>query len=242
MKDYAKVSFIEPISIDHYKEISSDILGRTVSMDIYIPKETGKAFTAKAGQVVRIICEEGAQTADFNAFCLQDPSEHFWSGRTRTVQGSHLTTGDRLWSTEPKMRPMFTIIADTVDHQPLPDGAVSHDLLYARCSARSWQLQTGLHEHSNCNSNMILALDAVGFSSSYVHDAFNIFMTTGIDEQRRLFYREPDAKIGDYVELLAEIDTMIAISACPAGCNGSVNKGLRCIVYDQPHGLPGSSL
>jgi len=209
-------------------------------MDVYIPKETGRAFPVRAGQIVRVVCVEGGQTADFNAFSMADPSEHFWSGRTRTVQSSHLTTGDRLWSTEPNMRPMFTIIADTVDHQPLPNNAASHDLLYARCSARSWELQTGMHDHANCNSNMIHALDEIGFPSAYVHDAFNIFMTTGTDEEHRLFYREPDAKQGDYIEMLAEIDTIVAISACPAGCNGVANKGLQCIVYDHPYGLPGN--
>lgn len=137
------------------------------------------------------------------------------------------------------MRPMFTIIADTVDRRPQADNALSHDLLYARCSARSWELQTGIRGHANCNTNMSLALDKVGFSSAFVHDAFNVFMTTGMDANHRLFYRDPLAKKGDYVEMFAEIDTMVAISACPAGCNGPTNTGLQCVVFDQPHALPG---
>ena len=236
MKDYRNLTLVMSSRKQFYDRLARETGGRTVAADIYIPRESGRAFSVRRGQILRVTCVEGAQTADFNAFALDDPAEHFWSGRTRTVQGSHLTVGDRLWGTEPKMRPMFTIIADTVDHRPLPHNAASHDLLYARCSARSWELQTGEKDHANCNSNLTRALAEAGFPPAPVHDAFNIFMTTGVDDDHRLFYREPDAKVGDYVELYAEIDTMVAISACPAGCNGAENKGLGCIVYDHPHG------
>jgi uncharacterized protein YcgI (DUF1989 family) len=76
------------------------------------------------------------------------------------------------------------------------------------------------------------ALEEIGFSSAYVHDAFNIFMTTGMDEKQRLFFLEPEAKKGDFVELYAEIDTVVAISCCPGGCNGPENKGLQCTVFE----------
>jgi uncharacterized protein len=59
-------------------------------------------------------------------------------------------------------------------------------------------------------------------------------MTTGIDDDHRLFYLDSAAKKGDYVELYAEIDTMCAISACPGGCNGPVNHGLTVEVFNQP--------
>jgi hypothetical protein len=48
-------------------------------------------------------------------------------------KGSHLHVGDRLWSTEPKMRPMFTFITDTVEKKPRPHNATSRDLIYSRC-------------------------------------------------------------------------------------------------------------
>ena len=193
----------------------------------------GKACTVAAHQVLRVTCCDGPQVADFNAFAQNDPSEYFWSGRTRTLQGSHLHVGDRLWSTEPKMRPMFTFITDTVEKKPQPHNATSHDLIYSRCSERARELQTGKRGQPNCNDNLKQALREIGFADDYVHDAFNIFMTTGCDDQRRLFYVPSEAKKDDFVELYAEIDAIVAISCCPGASSGPASHGLLIEVFEQ---------
>lgn len=219
----------------YYAAVSADAAARRPVRELYVPKETGGAIEVDAHQVLRITCVDGPQVCDFNAFARDDPSEHFWSGRTRTLQGSHLRVGDRLWGTEPRMRPMFTFITDTVPHAALPHNAASHDLIYARCSESAVALRNGGKRGlPNCNTNMKRALQCVGFPDGHVHDAFNIFMTTGYDERHRLFYLPPEARRGDFVELYAEIDAMVAISCCPGGCNGPVNHGLLMEVFEQP--------
>lgn len=225
-----------PAEATFYAGVAGDETGRTPVLEHYIPRQTGFAFPVRHGQVLRVTCCDGPQVADFNAFCATDASEHFWSGRTRTLQGAHLRVGDRLWSTEPRMRPMFTFIKDTVTHAPLQFNARSHDLIYSRCSERAIELRTGLRGQPNCNTSLKRALQAIGFDDRFVHDAFNIFMCTGYDADHRLFYLEPDAHQGDHVELFAEMDTIVAISACPSGCNGPVTRGLQVQVFDQPHG------
>lgn len=218
----------------YYADVSRDLAARALSEKLYVPRETGGAFKVPKHHVVRITCVDGPQVCDFNGFALDDPSEFFWSARTRTLQGSHMKVGRRLWGTEPKMRPMFTFITDTVKKAKLPNNATTHDLIYSRCSERAWELRTGKMGMPNCNSNMKNALKRVGYRDEYVHDAFNIFMTTGYDENHRLFYLDSEARKDDYVELYAEIDTMCAISACPGGCNGPVNNGLQVEVFSQP--------
>lgn len=217
----------------YYAKVSKDVADRTLVKQLYVPKETGGAFEAPAHHVVRITCSDGPQVCDFNAFAKNDPSEHFWSARTRTLHGSHIKIGRRLWSTEPNMRPMFTFIADTVATPQLPHNAMTHDLIYSRCSERAWELRTGKRNMPNCNDNMKAALRAIGFPDGFVHDAFNIFMTTGIDDDHRLFYLDSQAMQGDYVELYAEFDTMCAISCCPGASNGLVNHGLTVEVFSQ---------
>lgn len=224
-----------PVEAARYACIVQDEASRRKVLDHYIPRETGFAFPVSRGHVLRVICCDGPQVADFNAFRATDASEHFWSGRTRTLHGAHLHVGDRLWSTEPNMRPMFTLIKDTVVHKPQPFNARSHDLIYARCSERSVAMMTGKEGMPSCNANIRRALRAIGFNDRYVHDAFNIFMLTGYDDDHRLFYLEPDAHEGDHVELIAEMDCIVAISACPWPCNGPVSKGLRVQVFDHPH-------
>jgi uncharacterized protein YcgI (DUF1989 family) len=219
----------------YYSNVSTQQVGRRSVLKHYIPRETGYAFPVDRHQVLRITCCDGPQVADFNAFSQTDASEYFWSGRTRTMEGVHLTVGGRLWSTEPKMRPMFTFITDTVkDDRTLPFNASTHDLLFARCSERAKELQTGKTGQTNCNTNMKQALRAIGFPDEHVHDAFNIFCTSGYDDRHRLFFMPPAAKQGDYVELYAEIDTIVAISCCPGICNGGVTRGLEVEVFEQP--------
>ena len=215
-----------------YKRLAEDHRARKKLHDFLIPKETGKAFLVEKGRIVRVIEVEGPQVADFNAFNRDDPREMFWSGRTRILQGAHLTVGHQLWSTPPQMRPMFTIIADTVDHQPLPHGAASHDLIYSRCNEGLFEVLSGQKGRPNCQDNLALAVAEFGLTPDYIHDAFNIFMTTGINDADRLFYLEPDAKQGDFVELYAEMPCIVAISACPGGCSGPQNKAIGVHVYD----------
>jgi len=109
---------------------------RQLAQSFIIPARTGKAFPLMAGKIVRVLCVEGPQVADMIVFNLHDPNEKFWSGRTRVIHGGHLKVGDRLWSVPPQVRPMLTLIADTLEHPPHPFGARSHDLLYHAGSLR----------------------------------------------------------------------------------------------------------
>jgi uncharacterized protein YcgI (DUF1989 family) len=218
----------------YYDDIRGAAAERLLIEQFYVPKQAGKAFHLSKHQIVRITCCDGPQVCDFNAFARDDPSEYFWSGRTRTLYGSHLKVGQRLWSTEPKMRPMLTFIADTVKKRPHPHNATSHDLLYSRCSERRVELRTGKRHQPNCNDNLKRALKDIQFSDDYVHDAFNIFMTTGCDSEHRLFYVDPEAEKGDFVELYAEIDLVCAVSCCPGASSGSEPHGLLVETFDQP--------
>jgi uncharacterized protein YcgI (DUF1989 family) len=206
--------------------LASDPSARKTVKEVVVPARRGRALIVEKHQILRVTCTEGPQVADFNAFNRNDPRQMFWSGRTRILQKTHLTTGDQLFSTPPKMEPMFSIIADTVDHRPLPHDARSHDLIYSRCNAKLYEVVAEEKGMPNCQDNLANAIAEFGLTPDYVHDAFNIFMTTGINDDDRLFYIEPDAKKGDYVELFAEMDCIVAISACPSGSS------------DQPTGSP----
>ena len=234
-KPYARPNFNVGAE-EFYQQLIGASDGREIVQDFVIPKETGRAFEVKKGEILRVTTIEGPQVADLNAFCREDPREMFWSGRTRTFQGTHLTVGHQLWSTPSRMRPMFTIIGDTVEHKPLPKGAASHDLLYSRCNEHYYKILTGEKGRPNCQDNLANAIAEFELTPDYVHDAFNIFMTIGVDEEGRMFFLEPDAKKGDYIELYAEIDCLVAISACPGGSSGPQNRPLGVKVYRPPVG------
>ncbi len=215
----------------YYDALTEPDAKRHLVTELIIPKLSGDAFHVPQGHILRISCIEGGQVCDFNAFNKSDPTERFWSGRTRLLQSAHLSVGDRLWSTPPRMRPMFTIIADTVEDPVLPHGARSHDLMYCRCNERHVEIRTGQVAQPNCNDNLADGIAKYGIDADLVHDAFNIFMTTGLDDDDRFFYVETSAKTADYMELYAEIDCIVALSACPGGSSGPQKKPLGVKIF-----------
>ncbi len=192
---------------------------------VQVPAGGGAACTVVCGQRLRVVDVEGGQVADFNAWRLPDLKERFWSGRTRILEGTHLSTGNRLWSS-PSMEVLFTITADTVEAMDSPRRGISHDLLWARCSSELWQLR-GVDDAPNCQNNLTRAIEPHGLTVHDVHDAFNIFMKTGVDEEDRLFQEPADSVAGDYLELRAERDCLVAVSACPGRGNRSPEFGHR---------------
>ena len=72
------------------------------------------SFHVHAGQFFRITSVEGPQVGDLNLWNADDLSERFYSGKTRALHGTHLTTGERMWSAFPHLRPMATIVEDTL--------------------------------------------------------------------------------------------------------------------------------
>ena len=214
-----------------YSRLASDSGSRTMVESFTIPARTGKSFIVENGRIMRLACHEDSQVADLDLFNRDDTKEQFSSSKTRVIHGCHLTTGDRLWSHPVYQRPMMTIIADSLPHRPRPDGAVSHDLLYGMCDEQTHLRRTGRAGLPNCRDNLTRAVAEFGLGPEDVHDPFNVFMLTGIDEQGGLFYVPPEAKQGDYVEFHAEMDTICAISACPGASSGPEPGGLRVEIF-----------
>ena len=190
-----------------------------------IPKESGRAFEVLASELLRVIEIEGPQTLDFNAFALPDLGEHFSAGRTRFFTGCHPRKGDALWSNPPHERPLFTIVEDTVGE---------NDLLFPRCSRIVFE-PFGLKNHRGCQDSLQEAIAPYGLSPDRVHDTFNGFMHTAVDEQGYISIKPPSAQRGDYLDLLCHVDCLVALSSCPAGdvhaTNGGANKPLGVEIY-----------
>ncbi len=70
-----------------------------------------------------------------------------------------------------------------------------------------------------------------GLGPEHVHDPFNIFMTTGLNDDGKPFYLPSDAKKGDHVELFAHMDALIAVSACSGGSSGSRSLSLAIEIF-----------
>jgi uncharacterized protein YcgI (DUF1989 family) len=208
----------DPLAIDatFYGELAAS-KGRTSIDRLTVPPRSGMAWVVHAGQICRITTADGPQAGDLNVWSLVNPREHFWAARTRMLEGTHVTTGSRLWSTRPYHRPMLTFIADTLPTEPSALGGRCHDLLGTGCDPFIWKLMNGVDFDRTCYNNLARAVAPFHLTEFDVHDVLNLFMRTGLNSAG-MYQMEPvPAKPGDHVEFLAEIDLLCAISACPAG-------------------------
>jgi hypothetical protein len=77
--------------------------------ELTVPPREAKAFEVSAGHFFRIVSVGGPQVGDLNLWNAHDLTERFYSGKTRALHATHLSTGDRLWSSFPKLRLMAAI-------------------------------------------------------------------------------------------------------------------------------------
>jgi uncharacterized protein len=231
MKSYEKLQMTDAERA-FYRDLIQRRASRKQVSELIVPPRKGASFTVAQGQLVRIECHEDAQVADLNLFSRENPREQFSSSQSRAVHGSHLTKGHRLWSHPIYQRPMMTIIADSMDHNISPERARPHDLLFGMCDEKLYFRLTGRHGMPNCRENLTRAVTGLGFTAEDVHDPFNIFMATGLDQDGRLFYVPSWAKRGDHIEMYAEMDCICAVSACPGASSGPHPGGLKILIFD----------
>jgi uncharacterized protein YcgI (DUF1989 family) len=181
-----------------------------------------------AGDFLRIVCPIGPQVGDLNLWHADDPSERFFSGKTRALHRTHVTTGDRLWSSFPALRPLMTIVQDTLaDYGFDADGAGIHDVIGTRCDPYTQRLLNNADYDRCCHSNLTRALATYlgcppEVAEPHVHDALNVFMCTGFTRDTgQYFMKASPVRAGDYLELFAEIDLLAGLSACPGGDCGA---------------------
>jgi uncharacterized protein len=189
--------------------------------EMIVPPREARAFDVPAGHFFRIVSIEGPQVGDLNLWNAGNLAERFFSGKTRALHATHVTTGARLWSALPYLRPMATITHDTLGWYGFDaDGAGVHDVIGTRCDPYTNRLLTGSDYHHCCHSNRTkLPLSEAG---PHVHDVLNVFMCTGFERgSHRYFMKASPVRPGDFIEFFAEIDLLGALSACPGGDCGS---------------------
>jgi uncharacterized protein YcgI (DUF1989 family) len=181
-------------------------------------------FEVKAGEFFRITCHEGPQVGDLNLWAAGNLGEKFFSGKTRALHGTHVTVGHRLWSSFPYLRPMATIVEDTLDwYGKDAFGGSVHDVIGTRCDPYTHRLLSGGEYHHCCHSNLSRAVAAhldvpPAEAEQHVHDVLNVFMCTGFTRDTgQYFMKASPVRAGDYLEFFAEIDLVGALSACPGG-------------------------
>jgi uncharacterized protein YcgI (DUF1989 family) len=186
-----------------------------------IAPQSGDAFELRKGQTLRVIDPEGEQVADFFAFAASDHACWLSSGRTIDYASRiFLTTGDILYSND--SRPMVTVVADT---------AGRHDFLLTPCSQEMFEiLYKHKGHHPSCFENLYTSLAKYGVKPHQIGTTFNIFMKVDVAEDGAVTVGVPSSKAGDYIDLRAEMDLIVGLTACSA--ENSNNRRFKPIHYE----------
>lgn len=174
-----------------------------------IPPRSGTAFELEKGQLLTVIDPEGEQVSDMVAYNRADMKEHISSGRSIDYAGRlFLSTGDILYSNRSK--PMFTIIEDEVGR---------HDFTLTPCSHDTFRIIYGdTNPHHGCQGNLEKALAPYGITGDDIPIAFNVFMHVAVDsDSGRIDVLPPKSKPGQKTVFRAEMDLVVALTACSAG-------------------------
>jgi uncharacterized protein YcgI (DUF1989 family) len=166
----------------------------------------GTAFPLTHRQVVRVINTHGQQVVDTWAFASKDLRECMSMEHTRAWL-SHVMpkVGDVFISNH--RRPMLKLIADT--------SPGIHDTLIAACDRYRYELLGCKEYHDNCSDNLVAAMGELGFQPSEIPSPLNLFMNIPLADGDNLSFEPPVSSAGDYVDLRAEMDCIVAFSACP---------------------------
>jgi uncharacterized protein YcgI (DUF1989 family) len=228
--------------IDSLKETNLPILHharkslKNIS-EIIIPPRDAKTFEVKKGQFFRIESIEGPQVGDLNIFQANNFEEKFYSGKTRALYGTHLSTGDKMLSSFPYLRSLATITWDTLDWYGYDkDGGSVHDVIGTRCDPYTSKLLSDIEYHYCCHSNLTRALVnekriEINEAEKLIHDVLNVFMCTGFtNDTKQYFMKSSPVRPGDYLEFFAETDLLGVLSTCPGGDCGSEHSSdnARC--------------
>ena len=204
-----------------------------------VAKNSGAAFELKKGQRLRIA---GKSIVDFVAFNLHDLTERFDQARTKTNQVKiFISTGDILYSK--RNHPMLTIVDDTFQEG-------RHDLQKGMCSRKRFEMVAQgkskrifaegvdinptkpevIPDHG-CWENLSAAVAPWKIAPDDVPSPFNIFQCMRIDPDTGVMYDtliRPKAEA--HVDFRAEMDLLVAASACPESGRG---QAIRIEVFDE---------
>jgi uncharacterized protein YcgI (DUF1989 family) len=184
--------------------------------EVVVRPVTGKALPVERGEVLRIEQLVGGTCVDFNAFNLHDHKEFLDCGFTRSFQSFNPGRGEFIWTNAPRGRPMFGIleIAETCEL----------DIVGHRCNRVFEELGWGLTAHANCQDTLAEAIREYGLTPDDVHDSFNLWMATTIDESGQRQFRWNPARKGDTIELLAMFDVLAVAVICGCGDLVGINN------------------
>lgn len=198
--------------------------GEIVLDDIIRARAPWSAVVA-AGEVLRLIDLRGNQAIDCLLYSADNPIERYSAPDTFVAQGNvYLVAGTVLRTTEG--RPLMTVLDST---------CARHDTLGGACSKESNTLRYGhhtFHQHA-CVENFVQEHLRHDLGKRDITSNINWFMNVPVEADGTLGIVDGISAPGLWVDLRAEVDTLVIISNCPQinnPCNGFDPTPVRAVI------------
>ena len=173
---------------------------------VTIPARHGKAAHVKRGQIVKVVNTHGDQVVDTWAFNADDLKEFMSMEHTRPhILKLIPAVGDVMLTN--RRRPILSFVEDT-------SGGI-HDTIVAACDRYRYKFLGVEGYHDNCTDNLHAAMQELGLEAPETPSPLNLFMNIPVHADGSLSFEPPVSTPGSYVVMRAEMDLVIAFSACP---------------------------
>ena len=181
-------------------------MSETVTTRIEVPAREGRAVRVPAGAAVRVTDVEGTQVADLFAFCAEDPVELLSAQHTRAALDRLFPRVGEAFATN-RRRPILTVERD--------DSPGVHDMLIAACDPARYAGLGVTDWHASCEENLQRAVAQFGIEQPAAPQSVNLFMNIPVGPDGELGWEPARSRAGDSITLRAELDCIVAVSACP---------------------------
>ncbi|WP_342709296.1 urea amidolyase associated protein UAAP1 [Bradyrhizobium sp. B124] len=182
----------------------------SIATDAIIHRETipaGWYWTTRLnrGDTLRIVNSSGTSTVSLLAWNSADTTERLNHADTIKVQwAARLQKGRVLLSD--MGRALLGITEDS---------SAAHDAVVGGSTAATNLAKYGEGSFRNTSDNFVLAAAKLGLDRRDVHPCVSFFAPVAIEAGGRFVWSDARREKGDFVDLRAEVDLLIALSNCP---------------------------
>lgn len=187
------------------------------------------------GQSLRLVNDEATAGLSALFWSAQDPSERYNSGDTVKVQWTARLTAGRILLSD-MGRVLASITADSCGYHDSVLGGSTRAL-----DARKYGAMPQNPDARNSRDNFVLSAAKFGLSARDVGPCVTFFAPVVTDEAGAFHWKENALKPGDYVDLRAEMDLLVALSNCPHPLSpGTIweAKPVRALIWRSPAAEP----
>jgi urea carboxylase-associated protein 2 len=179
------------------------------------------------GQTLRIVNGEATPGVSMLAWNADDPTERYNAADTVKIQWNAVVTKGRVLFSD-----MGRVLLSVTD-----DSCGAHDTLAGGSTVETNARRYGTAQTRATRDNFILAAAKHGLSRRDVPPCITFFAPVRTDSAGGLVWQEGAVKPGDYVDLRAEMNVLVALSNCPhplAPGKKWAPRPVRAIVWNSP--------